>query len=336
METLKQALQKKEEERPQTVKDLLASPAMLAQIQHALPKHMKADRMARIAMTLMRQVPDLAKCEPRSFMGALMQVSQLGLEPGGALGHAYLLPFKVRRKNGNQWIDNHEVQVIIGYRGMIDLARRSGQIISLSARVVRQKDQFEYGYGLEETLTHIPSEEADAGDITHFYAVAKLQGGGVQFEVMTRAQVDAVRDNSQGYKAALASAEKYKSDVKSPWVTNYDEMGRKTVVRRLFKYLPVSIEIQRAVGMDEMADAGINQHNASVIDGDFDVESAGNICNDSGITVQDVGDAMTRAGNSDELDQAWDMVNLTNATEDQRAELSKLYAKRDKELCNQS
>lgn len=330
---LKQALQNKKDEAPKTVKDLLASPAMLTQIQHALPKHMKADRMARVAMTLMRQVPDLQKCDPMSFMGALMQVSQLGLEPGGALGHAYLLPFKVKRKHGNEWREHMEVQVIIGYRGMIDLARRSGQIESLSARVVREKDAFSYGYGLDETLHHVPFEGVDAGDITHFYAVAKLKGGGVQFEVMTAAQVNVVRDNSQGYKAALASAEKYKGEIKSPWATNYDEMGRKTVVRRLFKYLPVSIEIQTAVGLDEQADAGVNQHNASLLEGDFHVldnDPAEPMLAESPIPA--VRAAMESADSSEVLDAAWNEFMAMPHNPEDETELGKLYAQLDKKL----
>jgi recombination protein RecT len=337
MADLKKALTTKEEERnPKTVKDLLASPAMRQQIAHALPKHMNADRMTRIALTLMRQIPDLAACEPKSFMGALMQVSQLGLEPGGALGHAYLIPFKVNRKRGNDWVKVQEVQVIIGYRGMIDLARRSGQIVSLSARVVREKDRFLYAYGLDETLTHVPYEgDDDPGEITHVYAVAKLQGGGVQFEVMTRKQVESVRDKSQGYTGALSNAEKFKKPVDSPWVNNFDEMARKTAVRRLFKYLPVSIEIQTAVGLDEQAEAGINQHNAAVIDGDYDVvqhEEAESVAM-KGITVDDVRKALEAAQDEEALDAAW--AKLEEAVDkgpEQETELGKLYSSRLKAI----
>lgn len=346
-QTLKNALQKKEDHEPKTVKDILTSPTMRQQIAHALPKHMSADRMTRIALTEMRRVPKLAQCEPKSFMGAIMQVAQLGLEPGNALGHAYLIPFEVSRKQGNQWVKTLEVQVIIGYRGMIDLARRSGQIVSLSARVVREKDNFQYGYGLEETLSHVPYEGADAGEITHFYAVAKLHGGGVQFEVMTAAQVNAVRDKSQGYVGALSNAQKYQKEPDSPWIKNYDEMGRKTVVRRLFKYLPVSIEIQRAVGLDELADAGVSQHNASVIEGDFDALSHDDADADAGndpeattgqkdsdaITVEDVRQALQKAANQDALDEAWDMFGLAvDKNPESETELGKLYAKRTKEL----
>lgn len=182
-------------------KDVLCvinSPAMKAQLAAALPRHMTAERMIRIATTEIRKVPELRNCDSTSFIGAIVQCSQLGLEPGSALGHAYLLPFgNGKAKNGKK-----NVQLIIGYRGMIDLARRSGQIISLSARVVRECDEFSYELGLDEKLVHRPGENEDA-PITHVYAVAKLKDGGVQFEVMTSKQVEKVRDTHS--KAAKRS-----------------------------------------------------------------------------------------------------------------------------------
>lgn len=222
---------------------LLSRPDIKEQMALALPKHVTAERLARIAMTEVRKNPKLMSCDQVSFMGAIMQCCQLGLEPGGALGHAYLIPFENRSKG------IVECQFLVGYRGMIDLARRSGQIISLSARVVRLGDQFSYSYGLDETIEHVPG--AETGPMTHVYAVAKLKDGGQQFEVMTRADVEEIRDNSQGYK----SAKKYnRSD--TPWITSFDEMARKTVTRRLFKWLPVSIELATAVALDEQADGG--------------------------------------------------------------------------------
>lgn len=253
---------------PQTTAQMLASPKIQAQIKAALPAHMTPERMARIATTEMRKNPKLGQCEPLSFIGAVIQCAQLGLEPGSALGHAYILPFDVKKKERGEWIvQRTDAQVIIGYRGMIDLARRSGQIQSISARVVYAGDKFSYAYGLDEHLTHVPAE-GESGAPTHFYAVAKMKDGGVQFEVMSLASVHRIRDETQGYKAYLASKAKgYKAD--SPWVTHEDEMGRKTVLRRLFKYLPVSVELQRAVMLDEHADHGIDQGNESIIDGDF-------------------------------------------------------------------
>jgi recombination protein RecT len=238
---------------PTDIAGLMSSPKVKAQMALAMPKHMTADRMMRIALTEIRKVPALGQCNVESFMGAIMQCAQLGLEPGGALGHAYLLPFG----NGKAKDGKSNCQLIIGYRGMIDLARRSGQIISLTARTVHANDEFRYEFGLEETLVHKPAE-GERGEITHVYAVAKLKDGGIQFDVMSKSDVDRVRASS-------------KAGNNGPWVTHYDEMAKKTVIRRLFKYLPVSIEIQRAVILDEKADAGVDQDNASAITGEFSV-----------------------------------------------------------------
>jgi recombination protein RecT len=237
------------EQRPQTIAGLMADPKIKAQMALALPKHMTSDRLARIALTEIRKVPTLAKCDQTSFLGAIMQCAQLGLEPGGALGHAYLLPFENRKKGIT------EVQFIVGYRGMIDLARRSGQIVSLTARTVHENDEFSYQYGLNEDMKHVPAS-GDRGALQYVYAVAKLKDGGVQFEVMSRSDVDKVR--------AQSKAGNY-----GPWQTHYDEMAKKTVIRRLFKYLPVSIELATAVTMDEKADAGVDQDNGSILTGEY-------------------------------------------------------------------
>jgi recombination protein RecT len=247
-------------EKPKDLAHLLATPSVQAQIKAALPRHMTAERMARIATTELRKTPKLMECQPMSFLGAVIQCAQLGLEPGNALGHAYILPFEKRQKINNQWQTvGVEAQLIIGYRGMIDLARRSGQILSLSAQAVYAGDEFECVFGLDPTLRHVPNfhdpERAQADRLTFVYAVAKLKDGGTQFAVMSRAEIDAIRARS---KAAASG----------PWVTDYEAMALKTVIRRLFKYLPVSIEMQRAVQLDEKADAGLSQDNAFVIDGD--------------------------------------------------------------------
>lgn len=230
---------------------------MKPQMALALPKHVTAERMARIVLTEIRRVPKLAECGRDSLLGAVMTCSQLGLEPGNSLGHAYLLPFERRSKVNGQWQTvGIDCQLIIGYRGMIDLARRSGQIVSLTARTVMENDKFSYRYGLDETIEHIPSD-GERGAMTHVYSVAKLKDGGVQFEVMSRADVERVRAGS-------------KAKDNGPWVTHFEEMARKTAIRRLFKYLPVSIEMQRAITLDEQADAGLRQdHNVIDMEPDY-------------------------------------------------------------------
>jgi recombination protein RecT len=211
------------------------------QIALALPRHLSADRMLRIAMTSVRRTPALLHCNPQSLLGAVVQAAQLGLEPDGVLGHAYLIPFK------------DEVQLIVGYKGLIDLARRSGQLSTIFARVVRARDSFEFAYGLSERLEHIPSGEPDPGELVAVYAVARLKDGGQQFEVLTRREVEAVRKRSR----AAGSG---------PWVTDYEEMAKKTVLRRLCKMLPASVELARAVALDERADLGLPQQLEDVID----------------------------------------------------------------------
>lgn len=233
-----------------TVIDVVRSKKFQAQMALALPKSMTADRLTRIVMTECRKAPALLKCAPESFYGAVLQCAALGLEPGSALGHCYLLPFG----NGKDKQGRPNAQLIIGYRGMIDLARRSGQIVSLSAYCVHEQDTFNYKLGLDPDIEHIPASVADRGKVTHVYAVAKLKGGGVQFEVMSRAEIEAVRKTS-------------KAGTSGPWSSHWDEMAKKTVIRRLFKYLPVSIEAVRAVEIDEKSDRGeaVTQQDLSLI-----------------------------------------------------------------------
>ncbi|EOV0997617.1 recombination protein RecT [Edwardsiella piscicida] len=254
---------KTQEEAPpeQSLVVFMNQPSMKKQLAAALPRHITAERMIRIITTEIRKNPELAECTQQSFIGSVVQCSQLGLEPGNSLGHAYLIPFNKNKKNpatGKWESSSKEVQLIIGYRGMIDLARRSGQIVSISARTVRQGDQFSYEYGLNETLKHVPSDN-DSPPITHVYAVAKMKDGGVQFEVMTFSQIEKVRTGES------------KTPEKGPWADHWEEMAKKTVIRRLFKCLPVSIEMQKAVILDEKAEANIDQENASVISAEFSV-----------------------------------------------------------------
>ena len=131
--------------------------------------------------------------EFQSQMAMALQCAQLGLEPGNALGHCYLLPFG----NGKAKDGRPNCQLIIGYRGMIDLARRSGQILSINAYCVHQSDDFSYELGLHPDIHHVPASVADRGPVSFVYAVAQLKGGGVQFEVMSRAEIEEVRKTSK-------------------------------------------------------------------------------------------------------------------------------------------
>ena len=230
--------------RAESIAALLNDPRIRQQIATALPRHVTADRLARVALTEIRRNPYLARCDQSSVLGAIMLCAQLGLEPGGPLGHAYLVPFD-NRKTGRV-----EAQFILGYRGMIELARRSGQIQTIEARAVYEGDQFEVRFGLDSTLTHVPDFENPSRSLPEklrfVYAVAKLRDGGVQFEVMSRREIEAVRAQSR-------------AGTTGPWQTHYEAMALKTVIRRLFKFLPVSVELARAIEEDERAELGIPQ-----------------------------------------------------------------------------
>ncbi len=218
---------------------IIKSKSFQEQMALALPKTMTADRLTRIVMTECRKTPELLKCNRESFLGSVLQCAQLGLEPGSALGHCYLLPFG----NGRATDGLSNCQLVIGYRGMIDLARRSGQIKSISAYVVCEKDDFHYELGLHPDIHHIPAATADRGAPIFVYAVAQLKDGGVQFEVMSRGEIEKVRQASKAGKSG-------------PWSSHWEEMAKKTVIRRLFKYLPVSIDTVRAIEIDEKSDRG--------------------------------------------------------------------------------
>lgn len=247
-----------------------------------LPKHVSPDRMLKIALGALRTTPKLFECNVESLFGAIVQCSQLGLEPNTPLGHAYLIPFDKHKKKGNQWVTvATEVQVILGYRGLIDLARRSGQIVSIAAHEVCAGDEFAYSYGLNESLTHKPAMN-NRGPVIAFYAVAHLVGGGHAFEVMSVDAVTAIRDASQGWQRAVRE----KKQATSPWGAHFIEMGRKTVLRRLFKYLPVSIELASAVTLDEVAEAGRSQALDGVLDGDDYITQAPD---DDGVDTDDDG-----------------------------------------------
>jgi recombination protein RecT len=213
---------------------------MAPELARALPKHLTADRLGRLAFTTIRNNPQLQECRIESLCGAVMMAAQLGMEPT-ALGECYLVPY------------GRECQFILGYRGMISLARRSGQIKSINAHPVYENDQFTLSYGLYEECKHTPwhcredKRFEEPGAFKGAYLVAHLKDGGTYVHYMPKAEIDAHRKRS---KAANAG----------PWVTDYEAMACKTVVRSAFKWLPVSVEQALAVEKaDEQAPADVKE-----------------------------------------------------------------------------
>ena len=216
------------------------------QLEAALPKHLGVDRFLRVSLTTIRQNPKLMECDRRSFLASMLTCAQLGLEPDGVLGQAYLVPFKTRGVL--------QCQLIVGYRGYVTLARNSGEIESIQAKVVRKGDEFHYQYGFDETLTHIPKAPINA-EITHAWLVVKFKNGGRHWDVMTREDIDRHMLMSQGYQRAEKVWEEGKPARKdSPWHLHYAAMAVKTVVRANARFLPLSV--QKAAALDDAADMG--------------------------------------------------------------------------------
>lgn len=224
--------------------------AMQSRMMAALPKHITADRMIRVAINCIRKNPKLLDCDPASLFGAITEAATYGWELGGVLGHAYLVPFK------------RECTLIPGYKGMIDLCRRSGQISTISLEVVHEGDAFDYSIGDDPHIHHKPNDrdpKRDSKPITHAYAVVRLRDGGVQRSVWSRERIDAHKEQySKGWDWA-ENGDKSKGGGKkdSPWHTAWPTMAKKTVIRDMIGrgLIPVSAEyrdvVQRGVEHDD-------------------------------------------------------------------------------------
>lgn len=217
-----------------TMRNLLEQ--MKPELALALPKHMTPERMARQALTVFRTTRGLDKCTPQSFLGALMTCAQVGLEPGPQ-GHVWLIPF---RNKGTM-----EVTFILGYQGMIELARRSGDLLDISAHTVFQKEvdegRFDVQYGTNGGIRHRPILFGDKGPAVGYYARATLKSGGRPFVVLSKADVDAFRRRSATQKA----------EASGPWNSDYEAMAWKTCVRRLSRWLPQSPELAASLAHEE-------------------------------------------------------------------------------------
>lgn len=205
-------------------------------IAAVMPKHMSSERLFQLAVSTINQTPQLAEASPQSLLSCVMKCSALGLEPSAVdgLGRAYILPF---RSHGRM-----EAQFVIGYRGLIDLARRSGQLKSIHAQAVYEGDEFdswEDESGQHFTFRPGRNNPHTKDALTDVYMCAQLNDGGFVFERMTKQEVDAIRKRS-------------KASDRGPWVTDFEAMALKTVIRRAAKYLPLSTEAQTAVAADEV------------------------------------------------------------------------------------
>ena len=229
-----QAVQKKEDKptMQQYVKQMESA------IKKALPTVMTPERFTRIVLSALSANPKLAATTPQSFLGAMMTAAQLGLEPNTPLGQAYLIPFK-----------NHgtlECQFQLGYKGLLDLAYRSGEVSVISAQVVYENDEFTYSFGLDPELKHIPAK-SERGEPTFVYAMYKTKNGGYGYEVMS---IDDVRAHAQKYSKSFGNG---------PWQTNFEEMAKKTVLKKVLKYAPLKSDFTRGIAQDETIKTEISE-----------------------------------------------------------------------------
>lgn len=217
--------------------------SMSGQIKLALPKHISPERITRISLTALRQNPRLGECDEASFLGSVLSAAQLGLEVNSKLGHAWLIPYK------------NECTLQIGYQGFMDLARRSGVVEFLPPRSVREGDEFQVEHGLREDLKHIPSSDPNREEkkITHVYAVAKIKNADPVFFYMTAAQVEKIRARSPSRNSG-------------PWVTDWEAMAWKTVIKQLCKWLPRSAELAQAEHVDDTPKAEWSQEVTEVLE----------------------------------------------------------------------
>ena len=203
---------------------------MEGEIAKALPSVITPERFTRITLSALSTNPKLQETTPQSFLGAMMTAAQLGVEPNTPLGQAYLIPFR------NKGV--LECQFQLGYKGLIDLAYRSGDVVVIQAHTVYENDEFKYCYGLNPDLKHVPAKK-DRGNPEYFYATFRTKDGGYGFEVMS---VEDVRTHAQKYSKSYGSG---------PWQTNFEAMAKKTVLKSVLKYAPMKSDFLRAISQDE-------------------------------------------------------------------------------------
>nr|DAK55345.1 MAG TPA: RecT protein [Caudoviricetes sp.] len=233
-------------DKPQkTLRDYIKS--MEGEIKKALPSVLTPERFTRMMLSAVSNTPKLPECTPKSFLAAMMSAAQLGLEPNTPLGQAYLIPFK------NKGV--LEVQFQVGYKGLIDLAYRSGEVDIIQAQAVHENDEWECEFGIEPKLRHVPAD-TNRGEVVRYYAMFRTKTGGYGFEVMS---VDDIKAHAQKYSQSFNSSF-------SPWKSNFDAMAKKTVLKQCLKYAPMKSDFVKAIANDETIKHELSEDMYSVTD----------------------------------------------------------------------
>ncbi|MGL5914621.1 MAG: recombinase RecT [Culicoidibacterales bacterium] len=242
--TQQQTQQAVAQKKPATIESLITK--MLPEFGKALPAAITPERFTRIALTAVRTNPKLLECDQASLFAALMTSAQLGLEPNTPLAYAYLIPY------------GRNAQFIVGYKGIIELAHRSGQYTAIYSHEVYGNDEFHYQYGLNKDLVHVPAQQPQ-GEPIGYYAVYKLKSGGYDFVYWSREKV-------------VAHKQQFSKARNSPWDSNFNEMAKKTVLKDVLKYAPKSTELARATSADEQEVTEVTTIDGEVINASFEVK----------------------------------------------------------------
>ena len=267
MNAAKGIVKTKQENKKPSLQGLIR--AMEPEIKKALPSVITPERFTRMVFTALSSNKKLQACTPESFLGAMMQAAQLGVEPNTPIGQAYLIPY------GNQ------VQFQLGYKGLIDLAYRSGEVQSIQAHEVHEDDTFEYELGLNPKLKHVPAMK-DRGQVILYYAVIKLKNGGEGFEVMSREDVD---------QFARAKSKIYKN---GPWQTDFDEMAKKTVLKKVLKYAPLKSDFAKQVKEDETIKTSISENMTDLPDETVTIDAEAQTPQDEEIPFDEIPPAVDK------------------------------------------
>lgn len=228
--TENKAQKQEKSQKPATLREWLQSDQFKQQIQAALPKHLSSDRFMRMALTALTRQPKLAECTQKSVFGCLLDLGSLGIEPDGRRAH--LIPFWDKHQKG------YICTLIVDYKGIVELVRRSGEVQDIQADVVRENDHFDFRKGKEGYLTHSWQLGQSRGNIIGAYSYVVPYEGRDSFEVMDLEEIEAIRKRS-------------KSAESGPWVTDYAEMAKKTAFRRHSKWLPFSPETREKIEKDD-------------------------------------------------------------------------------------
>ena len=241
--------------------------AMEGEIKKALPSVITPERFTRMVLSAISTNPKLGSCTPSSFLGAMMSAAQLGLEPNTPLGQAYILPYSNK--------GTLEAQFQLGYKGLIDLAYRSGEVELVQSHIVCENDKFECEYGLDAKLSHIPADK-DRGEPIKVYAMFKTKSGGYGFEVMS---MEDVKKHAEKYSKAYGTSF-------SPWKSNFEEMAKKTVLKKCLKYAPLKSDFVRGVVQDETVKNELAEDMYDVPNGVIEAEFTENVDTSTGEVIE--------------------------------------------------